>query len=172
MDSALKRGANIYAEVLGYGLSNDAYHATSPDPNGGGARLAMSMAMKEAGINLQDVNYINAHGTGTKINDKMETGAIAELFGHHASDIMISSTKSMHGHMLGATGSIEAIVCALAIKEGFVPATTKTKELMEECENLDIVLGTFRKEQIQYAVSNSFGFAGNSSSIVIGRYVC
>lgn len=118
------------------------------------------------------MNYINAHGTGTKINDKMETGAIAELFGHHASDIMISSTKSMHGHMLGATGSIEAIVCALAIKEGFVPATTKTKELMEECENLDIVLGTFRKEQIQYAVSNSFGFAGNSSSIVIGRYVC
>ncbi len=172
LESALKRGANIYAEVLGYGLSNDAYHATSPDPNGGGARLAMSMAMKEAGINLADVNYINAHGTGTKINDKMETGAIAELFGAHASDIMISSTKSMHGHMLGATGSIEAIVCALAIKEGFVPATTKTKELMKECENLDIVLGTYRKEQIQYAVSNSFGFAGNSSSIVIGRYVC
>lgn len=167
---AIARGADIYAEVLGYGLSNDAYHATSPDPQGGGARLAMRMAIEEAGIQLTDVDYINAHGTGTKINDKMETGAISELFGEHASKIMISSTKSMHGHMLGATGSIEAIACALAIKEGFVPATTKTKELMDECANLDIVLDKVRQTPIHYAVSNSFGFAGNSSSVVIGRY--
>lgn len=170
LDSALARGANIYAEVLGYGISNDAYHATSPDPSGSGAKYAMSMAMAEAGIRKEDVEYINAHGTGTKMNDKMEIGAIKGLFGEHASNLYISSTKSMHGHMLGATGSIEAIVCALAIKDGFIPATTKTNELMDECEGMNIVLDKPLNKRINIALSNSFGFAGNSTSIVLGRY--
>lgn len=170
LDSALKRGADIYAEILGYGVSNDAYHATSPDPQGRGAKLAMKMAMDEAGVKKEDVDYINAHGTGTKINDKMELKAIRELFEECVSDIKISSTKSMHGHMLGATGSIEAIICALGIKEGFIPGTTKTKELMEESEGMNIVLDGVKEGKIDIALSNSFGFAGNSASIVIGRY--
>ncbi|MBO4616955.1 MAG: beta-ketoacyl-[acyl-carrier-protein] synthase family protein [Lachnospiraceae bacterium] len=171
LESAVKRGANIYAEVLGYGISNDAFHATSPDPEGNGAMVAMNMALKEAGVEPSQVDYVNAHGTGTQINDKMEIKAIGKVFNEHASKVKISSTKSMHGHMLGATGSMEAIICALGIKEGFFPATTKTKELMDECEGKHIVLGRPESGTINYAVSNSFGFAGNSASIVLGRYM-
>lgn len=170
LDGALARGAHIYAEVLGYGISNDAYHATSPEPSGSGAKKAMSMAINQAGIKFEDVEYINAHGTGTKINDKMEIGAIKSLFGDHAFNLYVSSTKSMHGHMLGATGSIEIIACALALKEGFVPATTKTTELMDECVGMNIVLGKPLEKQVRIVLSNSFGFAGNSSSIVLSRY--
>lgn len=170
LESARKRGAHIYAEICGYGLANDAYHATSPDPKGRAAIAAMNMAINESAINKEDISYVNAHGTGTKINDKMELQAIKRVFGTHIKNLKISSTKSMHGHMLGATGSIEAIACVLGICEDFIPATIKTNKIMKEFEDLNIVVGKPIKEKINYALSNSFGFAGNASSIVIGRY--
>lgn len=171
LEHAKKRGAHIYAEICGYGLANDAYHATSPDPEGTAAVAAMNMAINDAAIIKEDIDYVNAHGTGTKINDKMELQAIRNLFGTHSKNVKISSTKSMHGHMLGATGSVEVIACILAICEEFIPGTIKTKKIMEEFDDLNIVVGKSIKEKIDFALSNSFGFAGNASSIVIGRYV-
>lgn len=170
LESALSRGANIYAEILGYGISNDAYHATSPDPNAGGAIRCIELGLKKAGISPEDVDYINAHGTGTKFNDAMEMKAITHVFGEAASAVAISSTKSMHGHMLGCAGSIETIVCALAIKEEFIPATINTKEIMPEYKDYNVVIGKAVDKKIDIAVSNSFAFAGNTASIVIGRY--
>lgn len=170
MESALKRGAHIYAEVLGYGISNDAYHATSPDPMSGGAIRAINMCLDQAGIQPEDINYINAHGTGTRFNDQMELRAIKTVFGESAKNIPVSSTKSLMGHTLGCAGSIEALTCALAISEGILPPTIKTKEPMHDAEGMDFVLDLARSYQIEKAISTSFAFGGNTAVIAIGRY--
>ncbi|MBM7716604.1 beta-ketoacyl-[acyl-carrier-protein] synthase family protein [Siminovitchia sp. FSL H7-0308] len=167
MEAAIERDAPIYAEFLGYGISNDAYHITSPDPNGGGALRSMSAALKEANVAAQDVAYINAHGTGTPYNDKMETKAIKDLLAERQTNVSISSSKSQLGHTLGTAGAIEAIVCTLAIKHRFYPATIHFENTMDH--DLDFVPNETKEGEIQYALSNSFAFGGNTASIVIGK---
>lgn len=169
LEHAKARGANIICEVVGYGITNDAYHITSPIPGGEGGAKAMEFALKSAGIAPEDMDYINAHGTSTKYNDSFETEAIKKTFGEHAKKLMVSSTKSMTGHLLGAAGGIEAIVCALALKDGFVPATINYKTPDPECD-LDIVPNEGRTAYIQYAMSNSLGFGGHNASIVLKKY--
>ena len=156
-EHAKKRGANIICEMVGYGITNDAYHMTSPIPGGEGGAKAMEFAIKSAGIEPSQIDYINAHGTSTKYNDSFETQAIKTALGEHAKKVMVSSTKSMTGHLLGAAGGIEAIVCAMALKEGFVPATINYKNPDPECD-LDIVPNEGRNVDIKYAMSNSLGF--------------
>ncbi len=168
-EHAKKRGANIICEMVGYGITNDAYHMTSPIPGGEGGAKAMEFAIKSAGIEPSDIDYINAHGTSTKYNDSFETQAIKTALGEHANKVMVSSTKSMTGHLLGAAGGIEAIVCAMALKEGFVPATINYKNPDPECD-LDIVPNVGRNADIRYAMSNSLGFGGHNSSIVFKKY--
>lgn len=168
-EHAKKRGANIICEVVGYGITNDAYHITSPIPGGEGGAKAMELAIKSAGIEPCDIDYINAHGTSTKYNDSFETQAIKSVFGDSAKDVMVSSTKSMTGHLLGAAGGIEAIVCAMALKEGFVPATINYKTPDPECD-LDIVPNEGRLKDIEYAMSNSLGFGGHNSCLVFKKY--
>ena len=168
-EHAKKRGANIICEVVGYGITNDAYHITSPIPGGEGGAKAMELAIRSAGITPKDIDYINAHGTSTKYNDSFETQAIKSVFGESAKDVMVSSTKSMTGHLLGAAGGIEAIVCAMALKEGFVPATINYKTPDPECD-LDIVPNEGRNADIEYAMSNSLGFGGHNSCIVLKKY--
>ena len=170
LDSALARNAKIYAEILGYGISNDAYHATSPDPNAGGAIRSMKLSLQSANIMPEDIDYINAHGTGTRLNDNMELKAITEVFGEDASKVPISSTKSMHGHMLGSTGSIEAIICTLAIDNNFIPATINTSQIMQAYKDYNIIIEKSIEKRINIALSSSFAFAGNTASIVIGRF--
>lgn len=170
LEAAKKRGAHIYAVILGYGISNDAYHATSPDPNAGGAIRSIKMALESANIKPEDVDYINAHGTGTLFNDKMEMLAIDRVFGEYAPKIPISSTKSMHGHMIGCAGSIEAIVCSLAISYSFIPATINTKKIMDGYEDYNIIIGKPIDREVNIALSNSFAFAGNTASIILGKY--
>lgn len=169
LEHAQKRGADIICEMVGYGITNDAYHITSPIPGGEGGAKAMEFAVKSAGIEPEKIDYINAHGTSTKYNDSFETQAIKSVFKDHAKKLMVSSTKSMTGHLLGAAGGIEAIVCAMAIKEGFVPATINYKTPDPECD-LDIVPNEGRKADIEYAMSNSLGFGGHNSSIVLKKY--
>ena len=168
-EHAKKRGANIICEVVGYGITNDAYHITSPIPGGEGGAKAMEFAIKSAGIEPKDIDYINAHGTSTKYNDSFETQAIKSVFGESAKDLCVSSTKSMTGHLLGAAGGIEAIVCAMALKEGFVPATINYKNPDPECD-LDIVPNEGRNKDIKYAMSNSLGFGGHNSCLVFKKY--
>lgn len=167
MEAAIERGATIYAEFLGYGISNDAYHITSPDPNGGGAIRSMNAALREAKVRIEDVSYINAHGTGTPYNDKMEIKAIKELIGEKTETIPISSSKSQFGHTLGTAGAIEAIVCTLAIKHQFIPATINFETSIDN--SFDFVPNDIREGEIQYALSNSFAFGGNTASILIGK---
>ena len=169
LEHAQRRGADIICEMVGYGITNDAYHITSPIPGGEGGAKAMEFAVKSAGIEPEKIDYINAHGTSTKYNDSFETQAIKSVFKDHAKKLMVSSTKSMTGHLLGAAGGIEAIVCAMAIKEGFVPATINYKTPDPECD-LDIVPNEGRKADIEYAMSNSLGFGGHNSSIVLKKY--
>ena len=168
-EHAKKRGANIICEVVGYGITNDAYHITSPIPGGEGGAKAMEFAIKSAGIEPKDIDYINAHGTSTKYNDSFETQAIKSVFGESAKDLCVSSTKSMTGLLLGAAGGIEAIVCAMALKEGFVPATINYKNPDPECD-LDIVPNEGRNKDIKYAMSNSLGFGGHNSCLVFKKY--
>ena len=168
-EHAKKRGANIICEVVGYGITNDAYHMTSPIPGGEGGAKAMEFAIKSAGIEPSQIDYINAHGTSTKYNDSFETQAIKTVLGDHAKDVMVSSTKSMTGHLLGAAGGIEAIVCALSLKDGYVPATINYKNPDPECD-LDIVPNEGRNVDIEYAMSNSLGFGGHNSSIVLKKF--
>lgn len=168
-EHAKKRGANIICEMVGYGITNDAYHITSPIPGGEGGAKAMEFAIKSAGINAEDIDYINAHGTSTKYNDSFETQAIKAVLGEHSKNVMVSSTKSMTGHLLGAAGGIEAIVCALALKEGYVPATINYKTPDPECD-LDIVPNEGRYADIEYAMSNSLGFGGHNSSLILKKY--
>lgn len=166
---AKKRGARILAEVAGYGQSADAFHITQPDPEGMGARTAMSRALANAGLDPSAVNYINAHGTSTPINDRTESMAIEQVFGEHAKSLWVSSTKSMTGHMLGAAGAVEAGVCALAISRGRVPPTINHDEPDPDCR-LDYVPNAARDGRIDVALSNSFGFGGTNVSLVLRRW--
>ncbi|MFI3115792.1 MAG: beta-ketoacyl-ACP synthase II [Clostridia bacterium] len=167
-EHAKARNANILCEIVGYGVSCDAYHMTAPHPEGEGACKSMVNALNDANIKPSDVDYINAHGTSTPLNDKGETKAIKLAFGD-TSKLMVSSTKSMTGHLLGASGGIEAIVCCMALKEGFVPPTINYKEKDEDCD-LDIVPNVGRKADIKYACSNSLGFGGHNATIVLKKY--
>lgn len=169
LEHAKKRGANIICELVGYGITNDAYHITSPAPGGEGGAKAMEFALNSAGITPDKIDYINAHGTSTKYNDSFETQAIKKVFGEHSKKLMVSSTKSMTGHLLGAAGGIEAIICALALKEGFVPATINYNTPDPECD-LDIVPNVGRKADIEYAMSNSLGFGGHNSAVILKKY--
>jgi len=168
MEHARKRGARIYAEILGFGMSSDASHITAPDPEGSGAAACMRLALKDACIQPTDVAYINAHGTSTPLNDKIETKAIKTVFGDHAQKLCISSSKSMLGHLLGASGGVEAIVTALSIHEGKVHPTLNLENPDPDCD-LDYVPGPPRDLAIRAALSNSFGFGGHNASIVLGR---
>jgi 3-oxoacyl-[acyl-carrier-protein] synthase II len=166
---AQKRGANIYAEVVGYGATCDAYHLTAPAPGGEGGARAMKMAIDNSGINEEQISYINAHGTSTPYNDKNETEAIKTIFKEKAYNIPISSTKSMTGHMLGAAGAAEAIVCIKAMEEGFIPPTIGLQERDPECD-LDYVPLQGRNQNLQYCISNSFGFGGQNASILLKKW--
>ena len=171
LEHAQKRGAKIYAEVVGYGATSDAYHITSPAPGGEGGARAMKLAMQDGNVKPEEITYINAHGTSTHLNDSCETQAIKVALGEKiAKEVMISSTKGHTGHLLGAAGGVEAIVCAKAIEEGFAPATINYKVPDEECD-LDIIPNEGRKADIQCAMSNSLGFGGHNSSIILKKYV-
>jgi 3-oxoacyl-[acyl-carrier-protein] synthase II len=167
-ESAKKRGAKIYAEVVGYGLTGDAYHLTAPAPGGEGAARCMRMALKNAGLNPEDVNYINAHGTSTPLNDLYETMAIKTVFGDHANKLMVSSTKSMTGHALGAAGGLEAVYTLMAMDKGVVPPTINYQEPDPECD-LDYVPNTARDARITAALSNNFGFGGTNATLLFKK---
>jgi 3-oxoacyl-[acyl-carrier-protein] synthase II len=169
LESALNRGAKIYAEVVGYGLTADAYHMTAPDPEGRGVVNCMRMALRDAGLGPEAVDYINAHGTSTPFNDKHETAAIKQVFGEHAYKLAVSSTKSMTGHLLGAGGGVEAAVCALALTEGVIPPTTNYESPDPECD-LDYVPNHARHVELNTVLSNSFGFGGTNACIVLKKY--
>lgn len=169
LDHALERGATIYAELTGYGHTSDAFHVTAPNPDGEDAAEAMRRAMKEAKITADDIGYINAHGTGTSLNDKSETLAIKQALGEQAYNIPISSTKSMTGHILGATSAAEAIFAVKAIEDNFVPPTTNLDNLDPECD-LDYTPNVGKDHPINHVLSNSFGFGGHNTTIVISRY--
>ena len=169
LEHAKARGAHIYAELVGYGATGDAYHITSPAEDGSGAAKAMELAMEEAGIAPSEVQYINAHGTGTHHNDLFETKAIKKAFGEDAKNLVINSTKSMIGHLLGAAGAVESIVSVKAIEEGFIHQTIGTKELGEGCDLNYAIDGPVEKD-IQYAISNSLGFGGHNASLLFKKY--
>jgi 3-oxoacyl-[acyl-carrier-protein] synthase II len=169
LEHARRRKVRIYGEVVGYGATCDAYHMTSPAPGGEGGARAMKAALNDAGIEPQGVSYINAHGTSTPYNDKFETEAIKTIFGQAAYNIPVSSTKSMTGHLLGAAGAVEAIVCVQATKEDFVPPTIGYRVKDEECD-LDYVPNSGRKHKVNYALSNSLGFGGHNASIIIKKW--
>ncbi|MEG2774608.1 MAG: beta-ketoacyl-ACP synthase II [Acetivibrio sp.] len=169
LEHAKDRNASIYAEVVGYGSTGDAYHITSPAEDGSGAAKAMEYAMKEGKITPDQVDYINAHGTSTHHNDLYETRAIKAALGEAAKKVKISSTKSMIGHLLGAAGGVEFITCVKSIENGYIHPTVGTKETDAECD-LDYVLGSGRHEQIRYALSNSLGFGGHNAAILIKKY--
>lgn len=169
LEHALKRKANILAEIVGYGSTCDAYHMTSPSPDGQGAARAMKIAIEEANISKEEVSYVNAHGTSTPVNDKFETIAIKEVFGDYAKNVPISSTKSMTGHLLGAAGAVEAIVCIKALQEGFIPPTVGYKVSDPDCD-LDYVPNVGRQQNINYAMSNSLGFGGHNAVLLFKKW--
>lgn len=168
-EHAIKRGASIYAEMIGYGTTSDANHITSPDPLGKGASKCMIQAIRDGGLNPMDVDYINAHGTSTPLNDITETIAIKDAFKDHAYHLNVSSTKSMTGHLLGASGAVEAIMALLAVKEDFIPPTINTKVLEEGCD-LNYTLGKGVKKLVNVAISNSLGFGGHNATIVFKKF--
>ena len=169
LEHAKARGAKIYAEVVGYGATGDAFHITSPAEDGSGAAKAMELAMKEAKVAPSEVQYINAHGTSTHHNDLFETYAIKKAFGDAAKDVVINSTKSMIGHLLGAAGAVECIVTAKAIQDGFIHQTMGTKEADPECD-LNYAIGASVEKEIKYAMSNSLGFGGHNATILLKKY--
>ena len=169
LDFALERGATPLAEVVGYGNAADAYHVSAPEPEGRGAARAMTRAMRRAGISAADVDYINAHGTSTQLNDKSETAAIKLALGEQAYRVPVSSTKSMTGHMLGAAGAVEAVFCAQVIREGVIPPTINYTTPDPDCD-LDYVPNTARRQPVRTAMSNSFGFGGHNATVVIQAY--
>ncbi|MBU1137877.1 MAG: beta-ketoacyl-ACP synthase II [Proteobacteria bacterium] len=169
LEHALKRGAKIYAEIVGFGASSDAYHIAAPPEDGEGAARCMNMALKDAGMNPADIDYINAHGTSTPLNDRCETLAIKTVFGDHAKKLAISSTKSMTGHMLGAAGGIEAAFTALSIRDQIAPPTINLHTPSPECD-LDYVPNKARKMEIRAALSNSFGFGGTNGVVIMKRF--
>lgn len=169
LEHALKRGAKIYSELAGYGMSSDAYHITAPSPEGEGGARCMKMALNDAGVKPEEVDYINAHGTSTKQGDELETQAIKTVFGEHAYKICVSSTKSMTGHLLGAAGGVEAIFTILSIYNGIVPPTINLDNPDPECD-LDYVPYKMRKKEIKCAMTNSFGFGGTNASLVFRKF--
>ena len=169
LEHATKRGAQIYAEVIGYGLTADAYHMTSPPENGEGAQRCMRMALKKAGITPDQVDYVNAHGTSTPVGDLCEIRAVKAVFGEHAHKISVSSTKSMTGHLLGAAGAVESIACALAIKHGVVPPTINLEDPDEGCD-LDLTAKTAKERKVTTCLNNSFGFGGHNASLILRAF--
>jgi 3-oxoacyl-[acyl-carrier-protein] synthase II len=169
LEHAKARGAKILCEMVGYGATDDAYHITSPIPGGEGGAKAMELAIKDAGVEPKDITYINAHGTSTKYNDLFETQAIKKVFGDSAYDVAVSSTKSMTGHMLGAAGAAEAVICAYSINDGYIPATINYETPDPECD-LDIVPNEGRHQNVDYAMSNSLGFGGHNATVVFKKY--
>lgn len=169
LNHALKRDAKIYAEVVGYGVTSDAYHITAPRPTGEAAAKAMSLACEMAGISTDEVDYVNAHGTSTPMNDRCETKAIKLAFGSHAKDLLISSTKSMTGHLLGGAGAVEAIACAMALKEGFVPMTANFRVPDEKCD-LNYVTEHGLERKLNFVLSNSCGFGGHNAVLCLKRF--
>lgn len=169
LEQALKRNAKIYAEVVGYGLTSDAYHMTTPAEDGYGVTRSMIMALEDGNAPLDEVDYINAHGTSTPYNDRLETLAIKNVFKDKAYDLNVSSTKSMTGHLLGAAGAVEAIVCAMSIDDKFIPPTTNVQNLDEELD-LDYVLDKGREKEVRYVMSNSLGFGGHNATLVFKKY--
>jgi len=169
LERARKRGAKIYAELVGYGLSGDAYHMTAPHPEGKGPQLAMRMAMEEAELNPADIDYCNAHGTSTELNDKMESIAVRAVFGAHADKLWVSSSKSMTGHLLGGAGGAEAVITALSIKDNKVHPTRNHEKPGEGCD-LDYVPGAAREKKIRVAISNSFGFGGHNATLAFKTF--
>jgi 3-oxoacyl-[acyl-carrier-protein] synthase II len=168
-EHARRRGARIYAEIVGYGMTSDAYHMTAPDPDGDGAVRAMAAALRDGDLRPEDVGYINAHGTSTPYNDKTETLAIKQVFGAHAHRLAVSSTKSMIGHLLGAAGGVEAIVTVLALLHGILPPTINYETPDPECD-LDYVPNTARKAEVETALSNGFGFGGTNATLAFRRW--
>ena len=167
---ARKRGARIYAELLGYGATDDGYHITAPLPDGDGAARTMELALVDAGIEKNKIDYINAHGTGTELNDLAESSAIRKVFSKKASKIAVSSTKSCLGHLLGASGAVELIVCAKAITESIIPPTINLENPDDRCgEDMNFVPLKAQETEVNYAMSNSFGFGGHNASLVIGK---
>lgn len=169
LEHAQKRNARIYAEISGYGMTCDAYHMTAPDPEGTGPARAMEIALRDAQLNPDAVEYINAHGTSTKLNDKIETLSMKKAFGAHAKKLMVSSTKSMTGHLLGAAGGLEFVACCLVIKDNIIPPTINYEYPDPECD-LDYVPNTARKVQVDVCMSNSLGFGGHNASLVVKRF--
>src|SRR5207244_8976313 len=160
-------GANIYAEILGVGCTADAHHITAPHPDGNGASKAMEFALRDARLNPADIQYVNAHGTSTELGDAAETTAVKRVFGEHARKLAVSSTKSMVGHLLGASGGVELIACALSIKHGAIHPTINLHRPDPKCD-LDYVPNTARQAQVRVAISNSFGFGGHNPCVVLG----
>ena len=169
LDHALARDARIYAEIVGYGMTGDAHHMTAPDPEGDGAARAMAAAVRDAGLEVSDVGYINAHGTSTLYNDKFETIAIKRVFGEHARRLAVSSTKSMTGHLLGAAGGIEAIATVLALHHGVLPPTINYETPDPDCD-LDYIPNQARKQDVEVALSNAFGFGGTNATLAFRAY--
>ncbi|MFM9332279.1 beta-ketoacyl-ACP synthase II [Paenibacillus mesotrionivorans] len=169
LEHAMKRGARIYAEVVGYGMSADAHHMTDPAPGGEGAARCMKHALRSAGMTPEDIGYINAHGTSTGAGDKAETAAVKTVFGDYAYKVPVSSTKSMTGHLLGAAGGVEAVIIALTLKNGMIPPTINLDNPDEDCD-LDYVPNTPRKAEVKAAMSNSFGFGGHNATIILKKY--
>ena len=169
LEHARKRGAKIYGEIIGFGMTADAYHITAPDPEGEGAKKAMEFALNDAKIAPHQVDYINAHGTSTPLNDKLETLAIKKLFGDHAYKLAVSSNKSMIGHLLGAAGAVEGIATLLTLKNGVIPPTINYENPDPECD-LDYVPNKKRVQDVAIALSNSFGFGGHNASLVSKKY--
>jgi 3-oxoacyl-[acyl-carrier-protein] synthase II len=169
LEHAQARDATILAEVTGYGATNDAYHISAPAENGAGAALCMQAALQNADLNLDEIDYINAHGTSTPLNDKSETAAIKTVFGDQAYKIPISSTKSMTGHLLGASGAVEAIICVHTLREHLLPPTINYETPDPDCD-LDYIPNTYRPANVEHVMSNSFGFGGHNATLIISRY--
>ena len=169
LEHAQKRGARILCELKGYGTSDDAYHISAPDVHGAGAAISMKQALEEASLNVTDIDYINAHGTSTVLNDKSETAAIKTVFGEHAYKVPVSSTKSMTGHLLGASGSVEAVICAKVLQENILPPTINYETPDPDCD-LDYVPNTARLARPKHVMSNSFGFGGHNATLIMSRF--
>jgi 3-oxoacyl-[acyl-carrier-protein] synthase II len=169
LEAARKRGAKIYGEIAGYGLSADAYHMSAPLPEGEGAARCMAMALRKAGLNPSDVDYVNAHGTSTPVGDLCETKALKLVFGEHVKKLQVSSSKSMTGHLLGAAGVVESIVCIKSLQTGVIPPTINLDNPGEGCD-LDYVPRTARESKIRVAINNSFGFGGHNATLVLRKF--
>jgi 3-oxoacyl-[acyl-carrier-protein] synthase II len=168
LDHALARNANIYAEIIGFGMTGDAHHITDPDREG--AKRCIQQAMQDGGVTCADIDYVNPHATATPVGDRNETWALKDIFGDNASRLLVSGTKSMTGHLLGAAGAVEGIFCALSIRDGKVPPTINLDNLDPDCAGLDIVSGQARSADIRHVLSNSFGFGGTNAALVFKRY--